>query len=73
MKNRTADPDVKAYAIQYIQSTGSLDYTKHAIEDYIAKVKKDIAELGGNPVLEKLVEGAIKKVDIEDSIKNLQE
>ena len=38
-----------------MQKTGSFEYTKTVMKEYEEKIKKEIARLGGNQILEKLL------------------
>jgi len=56
LKQRPSDPDVKKYACQLMKETGSFAYTRAFFESSKAQVLRHIAHLGGNPMLEALVE-----------------
>lgn len=60
LKQRTTDADVKRYACVLMKETNSFKYTREFFENSKAEVLKLIAGLGGNPMLELLVEEIAK-------------
>jgi len=55
LKQRTEDVDVKKYAVQYLEQTGSLVYTKTRLDELKDEVLQHITTLGGHPVLVSLI------------------
>lgn len=47
LKQRTEDHDVKRFAIRYIESTGSFDYTRQKISELMTEAKKEAKHIGG--------------------------
>lgn len=60
IKQRPEDNDVKRFACQIMEDTGSFEYTRYYVLASKKKVLEHIAALGGNVMLEKLVEDITK-------------
>jgi len=57
LKQRTQDRDVKNYAVNYMRDqTRSFEYCKRVIRKLEVSVRAEIARLGGNKPLEKIVD-----------------
>ena len=56
LKQRTEDIDVKRYAQRIMRESGSLKYTRDKCISLKDRIVAQIAELGGNPPLLKLIE-----------------
>ncbi|EAL60606.1 hypothetical protein ACTFIW_010792 [Dictyostelium discoideum] len=56
LKQKTEDRSVKEHALEYIKSKGSLEYTEKKLNVLKEKIIKQINDLGGNPILMKLME-----------------
>ncbi|KAI1159185.1 terpenoid synthase [Nemania serpens] len=48
LKQKTADVEVKRYAVEYMRSTGSFEYTKNVLDILIERARKTTDELDGN-------------------------
>ncbi|KAN0050764.1 hypothetical protein ACTA71_003912 [Dictyostelium dimigraforme] len=57
LKQKTEDRSVKEHALEYIKSKGSLEYTEKKLNVLKEKIIKQINDLGGNPILMKLMDG----------------
>ena len=66
LKQRTEDVDVKRFACNLMKETGSMEYTRKFFEASKGRVLQFIADLGGNPMLETLVEEIAKLLPDED-------
>lgn len=55
LQQRPTDSEVKRYAISYMDSLGSLDYTKQYVEDRYQMIVDEITRLGGNETLLKIL------------------
>lgn len=56
LRQRTTSVDVKQYCISLLEKFGSLDYTYKVLEDLDSKARNEIARLGGNPVMESILD-----------------
>lgn len=65
LRQRTEDEDVKRYCVDYLEKVGSFRYTRQTLCELEKEAYLLIAELGGNPELESLVEhlSHVYKVD----------
>ena len=61
LRQKTSDPEIKRYAVSYMESTGSFEYTRSVLRANRVAILEEIASLGGNPVLEKIVEKFFSK------------
>ncbi|KAI1200321.1 terpenoid synthase [Nemania serpens] len=48
LKQKTTDVEVKRYAVEYMRSTGSFEYTKEVLDILIERARKTTDELDGN-------------------------
>ena len=56
LQKRPTTPTLKTHAISYLRDhTKSFDYTLGVMEDIEEQIKAEIARLGGNPKLERIV------------------
>eukprot|EP00128_Syssomonas_multiformis_P006388 Colp12_sorted_trinity150504_noHs@3683 len=60
LRKRTEDIDLKKYCVKYIEKTGSFEYTRKVLSDLEATLRQNIVELGGSPVLEKMINDLAK-------------
>ena len=57
MQQRPTTPTLKVHTINYLRDrTKSFDYTLEIMEDLEAQIKAELARLGGNPKLEKIMQ-----------------
>lgn len=56
LRQRTEDVSLKEFAIQCVEKSGSFEYTRQVLRKLEAELLGEIAELGGNPILGKVVE-----------------
>jgi len=54
LRKRSADDDVKRRAIQIMEESGSLEYTRKELATLEKKIEELIAKLGENPAMDKL-------------------
>lgn len=56
LQNRPATPTLKKHTINYLRDhTKSFDYTLGVMDDLEAQIMAEVARLGGNPKLEKIL------------------
>ena len=57
LQKRPTTPTLKNYAISYLRDhTKSFDYTLGVMDELESQIRADIARLGGNPQLEKIID-----------------
>ncbi|KAL1263676.1 hypothetical protein QQF64_006415, partial [Cirrhinus molitorella] len=56
LRQRTENVDIKRYCVDYLEKVGSFAYTRQTLIDLEAEAYRLIAEFGGNPELEGLVQ-----------------
>jgi len=56
LRQRTRDVELKKYCVTLLEKFGSLKYTRHTLEKLDAEMRVEIAEFGGNPLLEDLLD-----------------
>jgi geranylgeranyl diphosphate synthase type 3 len=47
---------LKKYCVTLLEKFGSLSYTRHILEELDAEIRAEVAKLGGNPLLEALLD-----------------
>ncbi|GLD95787.1 hypothetical protein PINS_up004465 [Pythium insidiosum] len=55
LKQRTKNVELKRYAVEYMRETGAFQRTRAKLDGLLATIQQEIARLGGNPMLEKIV------------------
>uniref|UniRef100_A0A665WJE9 Geranylgeranyl pyrophosphate synthase n=1 Tax=Echeneis naucrates TaxID=173247 RepID=A0A665WJE9_ECHNA len=68
LRQRTENVDIKRYCVDYLQKMGSFAYARQTLKDLEAEAYRHIADLGGNPQLENLVQYLIKKHDDTEDV-----
>jgi geranylgeranyl diphosphate synthase type 3 len=59
--------ELKKYCFTLLEKFGSFSYTRHILEELDAEARAEIAKLGGNPVLEKVLNDLLDwKKDVDD-------
>ncbi|ORX96145.1 geranylgeranyl pyrophosphate synthase [Basidiobolus meristosporus CBS 931.73] len=56
LKQRTLDKDVKKFAVHLMEKTNSFEYTFERLQVYEKQARQEIARLGGNVKLEKILD-----------------
>lgn len=57
LKQRTEQPEVKKYAVKYMENnTDSFSYTRNALDLLQEKAREMVADFGGNPLLIKILD-----------------
>ncbi|XP_068631504.1 terpene synthase isoform X2 [Battus philenor] len=56
LRQRTRDVEVKRYCVSLLERLGSFKYTRDALEALDADARAEVAHLGGNPLLEALLD-----------------
>jgi geranylgeranyl diphosphate synthase type 3 len=51
--------ELKKYCVKLLEDFGSLSYTRRIIEELAAEVRAEMAKLGGNPLLENILDEVI--------------
>lgn len=57
LKQRTKSASMKQYAVQYLRETGAVKLTLEKLNLTVHEIRSEIASLGGNLALEKIVDG----------------
>ena len=56
LRQWTKDVELKKYYFTLLEKFGSLKYTRHTLEKLDAEMRAEIAKLGGNPMLEDVLD-----------------
>ncbi|CAG8558362.1 10444_t:CDS:2 [Funneliformis mosseae] len=56
LKQHTTSIELKQFAVKIMEKSGSFDYTKHYLSKTEKKSRDEIQRLGGNPMLEQLMD-----------------
>jgi len=48
--------ELKKYCVTLLEKFGSLNYTRQTLEELDAEARAEVAELGGNPLLEDILD-----------------
>jgi len=56
LRQRTRDVELKKYCVTLLEKFGALSYTRHTLEELDAELRVEIAKLGGNPMLEDVLD-----------------
>lgn len=56
LRQRTKDIDVKRYCVSLLEKFGSFDYTRQTMVRLDLDARTEIAKLGGNPILERVLD-----------------
>ena len=56
LRQRTQDVEVKKYFISLLEKFGSFSHTRRTLEKLDAEARAEVAKLGGNPVLEDVLD-----------------
>ena len=56
LRQRTGDVELKNYCVTLLEKFGSLKYTRQTLEELDAEVRVEVAKLGGNPMLEDVLD-----------------
>lgn len=56
LRQRTRDIEVKRYCISLLEKLGSFQYTRETLDKLDADARREIARLGGNPLLEAVLD-----------------
>ncbi|XP_071496478.1 geranylgeranyl pyrophosphate synthase-like [Diadema antillarum] len=62
LRQRTENMDVKKYCVDLLEKFGSFEYTRTVLFDLEKKAREHIASLGGNPILEAMMDELSKLV-----------
>lgn len=55
LKQRTKNVELKKYAVEYMRETGAFERTRAKLDAVVAEIRREIAGLGGNEILECIV------------------
>jgi hypothetical protein len=47
--------ELKKYSVLLLEKFGTLSYTRHILEELDAEVRAEVANIGGNPLLEEFL------------------
>ena len=56
LEQRTGDVELKKHCVTLLEKFGSLRYTRHTLEELDAELRAEIAKLGGNRMLEDILD-----------------
>ena len=56
LRQRPKDLVVKRYCVSLLDKFGSLEYTRKTLEELDKQARDEIAKLGGNPLIEKVLD-----------------
>lgn len=65
LKQRTEDVDVKSFAIRYIESTGSFEYTRQKIAELMVEAKEQVRKLGGEEDYVKGIDDIVEMIGLK--------
>jgi geranylgeranyl diphosphate synthase type 3 len=65
LRQRTTDDEVKRYAVQYMESTGSFEYTKNVVRELKTKASNLIAALDAGSGKGNQVKAILDKMDVD--------
>lgn len=57
LKQRTTEFEVKKFAVQIMEKSGSFEYTRDYLRTTEQQVRSEIAKLGGNKLLGEIIDG----------------
>jgi geranylgeranyl diphosphate synthase type 3 len=52
--------ELKKYCVTLLEKFGSLSYTRLTLEELDSELRAEVAELGGNPLLEDVLNGLLE-------------
>jgi geranylgeranyl diphosphate synthase type 3 len=59
--------ELKKYCVKLLEDFGSLSYTRRIIEGLVAEARAEVAKLGGNPLLENILDEMMSwKMDTDE-------
>ena len=56
LQQRTHELELKKYCVTLLEKFGSLSYTRHTLEELDAEARAEVSKLGGNPLLEDILD-----------------
>jgi geranylgeranyl diphosphate synthase type 3 len=56
LRQRTRDVEVKRYCVTLLEKLGSFKYTRETLDTLDKEARNEVAQLGPNPIMEKLLE-----------------
>ena len=56
LRQRTHNVELKKYCVTLLEKFGSLNYTRQTLEELDAEARAEVAKLGGNPLLEDILD-----------------
>lgn len=57
LRQRTRNVDVKKYCIKLLDNFGSFEHTRKVLTQLDADARKEVENLGGNPLMIKILDG----------------
>jgi geranylgeranyl diphosphate synthase type 3 len=48
--------ELKKYCVTLLEKFGSFSYTRHTLEELDAEIRAEVSKLGGNPLLEDILD-----------------
>jgi len=72
LQQRTHDVELKKFYVKLLEKFESLSYTRHAVEELDAEARAEVAKLGGNPLLEDVLDTSLEWKKWADEKKPVQ-
>ncbi|KAK4706131.1 geranylgeranyl diphosphate synthase, type III, partial [Phenoliferia sp. Uapishka_3] len=67
LRERPTSASLKTYAVAYMSTkTNSFEYTRNVLTKLNQQAREEVAKMGGNPAVEKILEMLVVKEDVED-------
>lgn len=57
LRQRTRNVDVKKYCVKLLDNFGSFEHTRKVLTQLDADARKEVENLGGNPLMIKILDG----------------
>jgi geranylgeranyl diphosphate synthase type 3 len=51
--------ELKKHCVNLVEEFGSFSYTRSTLEEFDAEARAEVAKLGGNPLLENILDGLL--------------
>nr|XP_032513024.1 geranylgeranyl pyrophosphate synthase-like [Danaus plexippus plexippus] len=67
LRQRTRNMELKKYCLSLMEISGSLQYTRDLLSELDRKARKELIRLGGNPMLEDVLDSLLSWKDVEAS------
>jgi geranylgeranyl diphosphate synthase, type III len=68
IRQRTKDIEVKRYCVNLLDKFGSFEYTRQVLAQLDNEARDEVANLGGNPLMESLLDELLNWRDAPESL-----